>query len=217
MLIFYVLYFGLLIGTNVMAYLSYKKGNKKYLFILLMSFMALLSEVTFVPLSHYSQKGYAFIYFIYNLIEYSLLAMYYVKACQNNRYKFTAKLSIFFFAVFWFYVSFFIYKLHKLPALNIAVEGFLLFIAYSHLLFKIDADVNLFIYNHPDFWIATGIMIFFGGIFVFFVFYTPLAHLDRKQTSELYKIITEPLNLILYTCTIIGLTCSIRYQKYLTQ
>ena len=159
--------------------------------------------------------GYTFILHLFNLFEYSMFCMYYLKTCKTNQLKTVVRISIPIFIVFGLCSSWFLYHFVGLPVLNINVEGFLLFIIYSHLLFNLDDDENRVIYAHPDFWISIGVMIFFGGAFVFLELYPVLLHVDSDRASRQYGSILGPLNIIFYNSIIIGLICLIRNKKYL--
>ncbi len=100
---------------------------------------------------------------------------------------------------------------------NVAIEGFFLFIIYSHMLFNIDVDKNLSIYKLSDFWISIGILTFYGSTFVFFVIYPLMKKLYAIETNIEYDNILRPLNLFFYICIIIGLICSIRNKNFLTR
>lgn len=213
--VFHILYFSSLLTATVFAYLSFKKGNKAFVYILLMSALALLTEGIEIPIEHYRIHGFGFIMHIFNLFEYSLFCMYYIASCQNNHYKWLVRTSMVAYVVFWCYASIFIQHLRGVPTLNINVEGFLLFIIYCHLLFSIDAHSDLRIFDHPDFWISVGVLSYFGGVFAFFCMYQAMLHIYNADTRNLFGLITDPLNLILYSGTTIGLLCSIRNKRYL--
>lgn len=214
---FFICYFGLLAISVLLSYLSYIKGNNNLIFILLVLVATFLIETSTQLIYQYKVEGYNFIYHIFNYAEYTLFSIYYLKACSNNKFKFLVKLSIPFFVLISLYISIFIYHFENLPVLNLDIEGFLLFIIYTHLLFSLDTDKNKFIYTHPDFWIATGLLIFFGGVFMFWGLYPVLIHIDPIKALQEYSFVIRPLNIIFYICIIIGLICSIRNKKYLIQ
>ena len=200
-----------------MAYVSFKKGTNQALFIMLVLIATLLTEISAMTFSKYRIQGFDFIVHIFNLIEYVLFSMYYLEACRNSKLKIGVKLSIPLFIASGLWTSIFVYHFKGLPVWNIDVEGFLLFVIYSHLLFCLDDDKNRAIYTHPDFWISIGVLIFFGGAFVVFGLYPILLHLDPIKALNEYGFILKPLNMIFYNCIIIGLICLIRNKRYLTR
>ena len=174
----------------------------------------LLIEISALVVYKYKLKGFTFTYSIFNLFEYTLFCMYYLKAGQNNKVKSWVKLSIPFFILFSVCMSFFVYHFEKYPVLNIDIEGLLLFIIYTHLLFNLEVEENKSIYANQDFWISAGILIFFGGAFVLFVLYPLLFSLDSDKAKQQYGFVLVPLNVILYVSIFIGIICSIRKKKY---
>jgi len=200
-----------------LSYLSYRKGNDKSLFIMLVLIATLLIEISSRIFYLNRISGYTFILHLFNLFEYSMFCMYYLKTCKTNQLKTVVRISIPIFIVFGLCSSWFLYHFIGLPVLNIDVEGFLLFIIYSHLLFNLDDDENMVIYAHPDFWISIGILIFFGGAFIFLGLYPILLHMDAFSALTEYGAIITPLNMIFYNCIIIGLICLIRNKRYSIQ
>jgi hypothetical protein len=215
--LFYIFYFSLIAVAALLSYWSLKKGNEKSFFLMVLLIATFFVEVSSRMFSIFNIQGYSFILHIFNILEYTMFGFYYLKSSHNNKLKRAVKLSISLFAVLCTCVSFFVYHYKGLPVINIDVEGFLLFIVYTHLLFSLDVDENRFIYTHPDFWISIGILIFYGGVFVFLGLYPILLHLDTDKALKEYGFIMTPLNVVLYNSIILGLICSIRNKKYLTQ
>jgi|GEM_PF-5248380 len=209
--IYYVVYQVLILLALILSFVSYKRGRTKLYFLIWVLFATFLVELLADIL-----KGFIWIYHIFNWLEYALFSMYYIKNCNVNKYKNWILASIPVFIIFSFCISLFLYGFKSLPAININVEGLLLFIMYTHLLFSLDIDINISIYNYPDFWLTTGLLIYFGGVFVYFNLYRNLLHLNHNQTIHLYELISLPLNVILYGCIVIGQICLMRNKKYIT-
>jgi hypothetical protein len=211
----YEFYFISISIAAILSFYLYKKGQGNSIFIMVVLIATLLVEVSSWIIRYYRITGYTFIMHIFNLLEYTMFCMYYLKSCQNKKLRLWVKLSIPLFILFCLCASFFKYRFNAMPVLNIEVEGFLLFIIYTHLLFNINVDENRFIYTHPDFWMSLGIMIFFGGVFVYLGLYPVLLHVDNNEALRTYYLILYPLNIIFYYSIIIGLICLIRNRKYL--
>jgi hypothetical protein len=214
---FFNFYFSLLAAAIAIAYLAFKRGNKKSLIIVLVLTATLLAEVFSQVVYQYKIKRCNFSTHVFNLIEYPLFCLYYLKACNNDKFKFLVRLSIPLFLLFSILFSIFLYRFETLPVVNIDVEGFLLFIIYTHLLFNIDVDVSKYVYANADFWIATGLLVFFGGVFTFLGLYPILFHIDPTSALEEYGFIIRPLDIIFYSCIIIGQICLIRTKRYSIQ
>jgi hypothetical protein len=206
---FYKIYLSVLFIGFVLAVLSYRKGFKNSIYIMLLLMATFLIEV----FSLFNIDGYSFNYYIFNLFEYTFFCIYYLKTVKSDKLKSVVKVSIPIFIIFGI-CSGIVYHFRSLPALNIDVEGFLLFIIYTHLLFNIDADINKNIYQHPDFWISIGVLIFFSGSFVCLGIYPTLLHINLDDAFDTYNVVTQPLNLILYNCIIISFICLLWPKKY---
>jgi len=102
-----------------------------------------------------------------------------------------------------------------MPVINIDIEGFLLFIIYTHLLFSIEVDVKKFIYAQEDLWIAAGVLIFFGGAFTYLGLYPSLFNIYPREAGTVYGFFVKSLDTIFYSFIIIGQICLIRNRKYL--
>lgn len=214
---YYITYHSLILIALLLSCFSYKRCSKTILFLMLVLMATFIVESITGYVIINNKKGFGWIYHIYNPFEYTLFCLYYLRNCNNSKYKSLVAWSIPLFILFGLYVSFFMYHFKSLPALNIDVEGLLLFIIYTHLLFNVNVGSKMFIYMHPDFWISSGILIFFGGVFVLFGLYPLLNHLDDKATMNLFDMIAKPLNIILYNFFIIGFIWIIRNKKYSIQ
>jgi hypothetical protein len=163
-----------------------------------------------------SHKAFVWSYHIFVVVEYALLCYYCLSALATAAYRRTIRLSVPVFIAFSLYVSYFWYHFQSFPGINISTEGLLLFILFTYLLFHLDIDRYMPVYHHSDFWIAIGVLIFFGGTFFFNGIYTRLLNMDAAKAMDLFGIINKPLNLLLYSCIIIGLLCSIQKRSYIT-
>jgi len=204
---YYLTYQSFIVAGLVLSVIAYKRGAMRVFFLIPLLALALLVEIAADVTT-----GYAWAYHLYNPIEYTLLSLYYLENCKVLRYRTLVKWFIGVFIVAAIVLSRFVYKFSSLPALNINIEGILLFVMYTHLLFSIDAEA--IIYRHPDFWISTGILTYFGGVFVCFNLYSTLLHLNPDHTEQLFGAVSFPLNIILYTCIVISQICLLRNKKY---
>jgi hypothetical protein len=215
---FYLFYYSLLIIGSIFSLLCYRKGDKKAVYIILLLIGTLFIENIRVFLIQEKIKS-AYLVNVFAGIEYSLFCFYYLKACMQKRAAIWVKISITLFLLFSFTNAFLIYRFgepyNRLITWNINVEGFLLFIIYTHLLFNIDDDVPFPIYKHPDFWIAIGVLIFYGSVFVTLGLYPILIKIDAAKAGFNYAVILRSFNVILYLCIIGGSLCFLKHRKYL--
>lgn len=218
---YYKIYLILIFIALLLACFSYSHGIKKsvYLIIILSTTLSMEIYITY-KLSENKNFIFGYLYHVFNPVEYSIFCMYYLKACTIQKFKSLIRYSIPVYITLSLCISFFLYHIQSmpgkdsLPAINIDIEGFLLFIIYTHLLFSLDIDLKMRIYNHSDFWISIGVLVFYGGAFAFLGLYSYLFKMNINKTLGLFGLIAQPLNIILYSCIITGLICSIRNKKY---
>jgi hypothetical protein len=204
---YYIFYQSMILLSLVISYVLYRGGIKRIVFLVFLLLLTLLVEVSADVLI-----GFAWIYHVFNLFEYTLLCLYYSKNSNVKTYTNWVHWSIPLFLIFGIASSYFLYHFRSLPALNINIEGLFLFVIYSHLLFNLDTNIDIF--THHDFWISIGVLTYFGGVFVFFSLYHTLLNLDHKHAVKLFIAITIPLNIILYICITISQICLMRKKKY---
>lgn len=154
-------------------------------------------------------SGYKFIwmYHVFVIAEYSLLCLYFIKVTVP-KYGIYIRYSIIIFAAVSAGLSASMYPITHLPGLNINLEGMLLAVICSGVLFNLDSRLHPKIYQHPDFWICCGLLVFYSGTFFSFGLYSQLLALDERQALKLFSVVTKPLNLILYSCLITGFLCA---------
>lgn len=213
MSVYNAIYLGLICVALILAIRSFLSGVKKSVYILLVLLATLLVEI-FSTVAIAFHINFSWTYHLFNPIEYTLFCLYYLNGCNLQKLRPIVVYSIPVFIVFSLLTSCFIYHFQSMPAMNINVEGFLLFILYTHLLFCIDVDLDTRVYRHPDFWISIGVLMFFGGVFIFLGLYPFLFNLNFGETMILFSEITRPLNIIFYGCIIIGLICSTHRRRY---
>ena len=151
---------------------------------------------------------FVWLYHLFVIIEYALLCLYFSNAMET-KYRRVVLMSIPLFLVFSLSLSYWLYHFKNLPGININTEGFLVGIICAYVLMNLNTKVYPTILKHPDFWICCGLLIFFGGTFFSHGLYSYLHSLDRQQALRLFSIVNKPLNIILYSCLIIGFVCAI--------
>jgi len=155
-------------------------------------------------------KGLKFIwlYHFYAIVEYTLLCIYFIQVI-SLRYRLLVVYSIILFVLASASISYWYYHYKYFPGANINTEGVLICVICTYVLMNLDIHLFNAIHKHPDFWISLGLLIFFVGTFFSNGLYTYLSGMNRDLANRLFDIINKPLNLILYSCFIIGFICAI--------
>ena len=203
----YVIYLGLLMVSWLLSISLCMRGQRRYL-----PLCVLLSVTFWMELSVYwlyaNGIEFVWIYHIYVLFEYTLLCIYFMQI-TSKKYHRVIQVSIGVFVVASLSISYWYYQFKSFPGANINTAGVLLCVLCTYALMTLDIRRYDAIFKHPDFWISLGLLIFYGGTFFSNGLYSYLYTIDPVQAKKLFAIINKPLNLILYSCFIIGFICAI--------
>jgi hypothetical protein len=183
------------------------RGQRRFLPFSILLAVTLAMELTVSWL--YPQKiEFLWMYHLYTIFEYTILCIYFMQIAMM-KFKNVLLASIVLFALTSISVSTWYYHFDSFPGININAEGVLICVVCAYILMTLDIRMFDAIYKHPDFWICLGLLIFFGGTFFSNGLYTYLHDIDPAQAKRLFASINQPLNLILYTCFIIGFVCAL--------
>jgi len=103
----------------------------------------------------------------YTFLEYSFFTCFiWMNIRSINFKKFIALISLLFIIFQFYYVT--NTSPQRLDSIPIGIETILIFIYIFYFLFEFSkSSKDVFIYNHYNFWISVGIMIYLGGSFFF--------------------------------------------------
>jgi hypothetical protein len=213
---YYFIYYSLIISSILLSFVAFKKGHKRFLVLAVLLFVTLIVEYSSELLIKHGRE-FVWMYHLFSPIEYTLIAIFLISAIKESKVKKLFRVTIPAFILFSLLISFFFYQFKTMPGINLAVEGLLVSGISTYRLFNLDAQENPVIFGHADFWICTGLLIFFGVCSFFFGIYTPLFKLSTNDAFSLFGLIVDPLNLVLYSFITIGLLCLVQKKKYITQ
>jgi hypothetical protein len=72
-------------------------------------------------------------------------------------------------------------------------------------LLKIQVYINLI--RYPPFWIVSGLLFFYCGMFCYYTFYEAYAYRYFLEYYKLFNILTNIFNILLYSCFSVGFIC----------
>ena len=183
------------------------KGLRRFLPLCIVLTVQMAMELT-VAWLYAEGSEFVWIYHVYAIFDYTLFSIYFMQLV-SLKYKRWIMISILLFALASASISYWYYHFKTFPGANINTEGVLICIICIYVLLNLDIHLFDAIYKHPDFWISLGLLISFGGTFFSNGLYTYLYEMDPVQAKKLFNIINSPLNLIQYTCFIIGFVCAV--------
>lgn len=153
---------------------------------------------------------FLWLYHVFVIVEYSLLCWYFLRVTDGKRIRALIIWSIPLFAAASVWISATVYDFDGLPGHNINLEGLLVWLISTVVLFNLDARRYSKIIHHPDFWICCGWLVFFVGTFFSNGLMRFVMASDVNSAKRIFIIFNRPLNLILYSCLIAGLIWAIR-------
>ncbi|MDQ2718565.1 MAG: hypothetical protein M3Z26_02205 [Bacteroidota bacterium] len=193
----------------------YKRLNPPWLraFTWFLIFCIIISSTGYAY-SFYLKKNNHFIFNIYLLVQYLFYFGIFYKTFQAKKLK---KLTILVSCGFTIYLLFDFFFADGFYTFNSSaytlgsVLTILFCLIYFGTLFKSDGFINYF--RIPMFWIATGILFFFVGNFIYlsFINYILINNLDKE--GNIYRFIMGTLNLLLYCLFSIGFLSNQTWKK----
>jgi len=210
------IYHLLILIAIIQSFVAVKNGHKRFVYIF---YLLILTEgielLVFLLLK--LKLRFAYIYHIYTIVEFSLIALYFRSLFTSKVFKLLVGYSIPIYCIYSLAMSAFYYQFRALPGLNLAFEGLLLFMFCIYTLFKHDPGTNGSFFSDPDILLTLGIFIFFGATFFYNGVYTTLLRYNESRALELFMFINKPLNLVMYSLINISFICLRMKKKYTTQ
>lgn len=216
MTLYYLVYYFLIFLCLISSFVALNKGHKRVLPFSILLILTLLVELLADKLSTLKLE-FVWAYHIYCPLEYSLICLFLTPEIKITRIKQVVLATVPIFLIFSLLTSILFYQFKTMPGINIEVEGILLACVCTYRMFNLDVNTNSAIYLQSDFWICSGLLIFFGVCSFFFGIYTPLFRLNNKEAFNLFGEIIMPFNLFLYVSILIGILCLLQKKKYTIQ
>jgi hypothetical protein len=211
-----IIYNGLIFIAFLLSLIAFLKGYKRFIFLSTLLFITSVVELIVLRLIK-KELNFTWLYHVYNIVEYPFLSLFLIDAIKVVKIIRLVKVSILIFIGIGLSISYFYYGFIDLPGLNINIEGILLSIICIYILFNLEVLDNHSILANSNFWICSGILIYFGTTFFFNGVYTKIVNIDEGKAAELFSIINRPLNVFLYSFIIIGILCLLIKKKHSTR
>jgi len=192
--------------TSVIFWARIKSGKFRWFFPFL--FLMLATELTGWYLrkeNGFETNGYLFNFSV--ATEYIFYAWLFARTYQTRSFRRIAIFFIYVFTVFCvaIYVLNGIYWFNSILLLVGNMSAIFFSCLYFYELLVADERINLI--REPMFWIATGVLLFNLGEFLYSAFYKLLRQHGWDNGTKLFRAINNNLILVLYLCIIIGLLC----------
>jgi len=147
-------------------------------------------------------------------IEYLFYSWLFLKTYQTAWLRKIAEFFIYAFILFCVVIFLLkgIYWFNSIILLTGSIAAILFSCLYFYELLIVEERINLV--KEPMFWIATGVLLFNLGEFLYSAFYKLLRQQGWDNGTKLFKAINNNLILVLYLCITIGLLCVKTYKGY---
>lgn len=211
-----IIYNSLILIAFFISLIAFKEGYKRFG---ILSVLLLITSAMELIILYLIKKDidFTWLYHSYNLVEYSLLCLFLIGSIKSTAIVRAIKISIPLFIISGLSISYFYYRFTGFPGLNINIEGFLLSVICVYILFNLEVLPTGSIFRNYNFWICSGILIFFGTTFFYNGVYTKIGHLNGNRAVILFSIINRPLNIILYAFIITGILCLLTNKRQISQ
>jgi len=214
----------MLTPTDIIYYFVYlvclvfsfiKTGNLKGIAIIRSVLILGLANELFVEWLQYLGKEENFSHFIYIPAEYFLLCFFYLQHTQNRiiRHLIIYSLPVYLLAVF--FLSLKVYSFETYPSIIYNIGCILSTIWLTLIMFNIDIVDNKPLVQIPVFWLFSGLLIFYAGVYFFNTAYAFLIADSPSLAWELRIYINLGLNIILYTSWTYAFICSAKMKNYI--
>ncbi|MFI5133665.1 MAG: hypothetical protein ACHQEB_04980 [Chitinophagales bacterium] len=133
---------------------------------------------------------------LYTFLEYFVFAFLLWSNIQSKRLRIIIILLSGFFVAFQI-IYYLIATKWRLDTLPIGVETILIFIYIFFFFFQyFKITQSEYVYNEPCFWVATGIMLYLGGTFFFYILANHIPKAERDQYWYLTYIVETMKNIL---------------------
>ena len=157
-----------------------------------------------------------FMFHIYNLVEYIILAYAYSLIYSNAKARKIATNSIIFYTFFVFINSIFIQSIleNKPDSYSFALGCLLKIGLVLYYFYELYNDTTIFeVHKEPIFWISIGNFAFFAGVFFMMGLNEEIKKIDADLADKLH-IINTVLNCVMYVTYSIGFLCKRQPTSY---
>lgn len=207
------LYILLLILSFAVSVFSFKYHRSLYILSILFA-LGIVTETLFNVFYYLYEKDYFIFYHVYIPLEFLLITLFFYQINNNHKIK-TLMITVLPFYVLLVIVLYFgFYTVDDYPGWIYNAGGIFIILWSVITLFNIEPS-NIHILKLPIFWICSGMILFYAGIFSFNGMYDFLLKTNYQLSDNLLYGINKFLNYLLYIFFIIGFVCSNRMKRYL--
>lgn len=206
------LYQYLIFITFIAGLLRFKALQPGYLkYLVLVAFLALIAEI--LPVLKIIRFGGSnhWWFNIFTVAEFLLYSYLFSKAITNQKLATIIRWSIPVYLVLAIANMYFIQGFTRFHTITYRI-GAIMIVVWSYLYFRqlLQSDQEIVLLKNPMFWIATGLLFFYLGFFVYMNAFDLIVYKVIGYNVQLWRGISYSLNTLLYSCFLIALLCQTR-------
>jgi hypothetical protein len=154
------------------------------------------------------------IYNCFMLVEFIFYGMYFKWITESKWLRNTIVILLIFFSIFWIFSTFYIFTIQQWNSyFSVAESIFVVCLAAKYYQQLLTSKILVSLKSHPEFWIATGMILFYSCDFPYLGMLNYLVknfyHLSQKLLYVL-----DLLNIIMYTLFSYAFLCRIPIRKF---
>lgn len=174
-------------------------------FLLLTLFVECANAFHLLPFLHYSNHWY---FNIFSTVEFLYYSFIFYQILEKTPLKKMIATIVVIFFVFTCINIFFIGSFYRFNTISYRA-GAVMVVVWCLLYFRqlMQSTEQIILARNPFFWISTGLLFFYLGFFFIFCAFDYIAYKNIKYNGELWNIISDTLNFLLYSCFVIALIC----------
>jgi len=209
-----IIYYSIYILCVCLSCIANSHNLKGLVFIKTILFLGLINE-TIVEIFQFYKTNENISHFIYIPCEYILMCCFFLKNTNSIVLKRLIYLSIPIYLGLAISLAAFYYKFQSYPSIIYNLVCFFGIIWSTLLLYRMDFLSYVHVLKTPAFWVLTGTLIFYSGVFFFNAVYNYYLSKNMRFASNLRTYINVTLNCIFYLFLCYSFICSIKVKKYL--
>jgi hypothetical protein len=188
-------------------------GHYRYVLWLVVITLVLVEAVGYYYLTVFGRVA-TWIFHLYQPVEYALLALYFYGIIKQPVVKKAILVSMPIVLVANILNATIGQGLGKLSTYTFLFSAFL-FCVWAIMYFRqlLSTEIDIVIWENPNFWICIGVLFFYGGVFFQMGLTNYLIQTDRPMAEFLYKLINHLLNVVMYGLFTYGFICQAKYRN----
>jgi len=199
----YLIAFGVMIGFLRLK--SLEVLQKTIPFFLLVSLF--IECATPLRLIHFHGNN-SWFFNIFTTIEFLYYSFIFYHLFTTHFKRNIVAITVGMFLIFTWINIFFIQGFRRFHTISYRV-GAIMIVVWCFLYFRqlIQSAEYIVLIKNPYFWISTGLLFFYLGFFFYFSAFDYIVYKKVRFSVALFNIISDTLNILLYSCFVIALIC----------